>query len=58
MDKNKTMVGRRALLEAAARFRMEAARTGDARSETSSEWIAFGVMRGTTAWAWRRTCAA
>src|SRR6202012_851534 len=38
MDKNKTMAGRRALLEAAARFRMEAALTGDARSETSSEW--------------------
>src|ERR1700744_1638679 len=37
MDKNKTMAGRRALLEAAARFRMEAALTGDARSETSSE---------------------
>lgn len=38
MDKNKTMAARRALLEAAARYRMEAARAREARDEASPDW--------------------
>jgi hypothetical protein len=38
MDKNKTKAGRRALVEAAARFRMEAARTRDAPADASPDW--------------------
>jgi hypothetical protein len=38
MDKNKTMAERQALLEAASRFRMEAARHRDARAVASPEW--------------------